>query len=323
MSDGRSTFAFAFRSGLPPAQSDLADVDVATGKADFAWVHLDLSDAAAQAWLRRRPWPPDVIEMVATPIQRGKLFVTPELLYGHLRDFRDEPGSVTLQAGSLSIVASRILIVTGRRIPLRSIAELRRRVEARTVVLASPFGLITEFFRALNDIGEGLLQQGGERLRAMESSVLKRIGAEHRDGILEMRRESMEVARDMAYKRTTMLGLARERPALLPADEFDRLNQQIHRYAALVEDAEEFADQCQFVLEEFRAQVEEKTNRNLYILTLFSAIFLPATLIASIWGMNVGGMPFSDSPIGFWAVGGLIVAAFALVAIILSRFRFF
>jgi len=323
MSDRRSTFAFVFRSGLPQAQSDLADVDVATGNADFAWVHLDLSDAASQAWLRRRPWPPDVIEMVATPIQRGKLFVTPELLYGHLRDFRDEPGGATLQAGSLSIVASRILIVTGRRIPLRSIAELRRRVEARTVVPTSPFGLITEFFRALNDIGEGLLQQGGERLRAMESSVLKRIGAEHRDDILEMRRESMEVARDMAYKRTAMLGLARERPALLPADEFDRLSQQIHRYAALVEDAEEFADRCQFVLEEFRAQVEEKTNRNLYILTAFSAIFLPATLIAGIWGMNVGGIPFSDSPIGFWVVGGLIAASFALVAIILSRLRFF
>ena len=110
MSDGRSTFAFVFHGGLPQAQSDLADVDLAAGNADFAWVHLDLSDAAAQAWLRRRPWPPDVIEMVAAPIQRGRLFVTPELIYGHLRDFRDEPGGATLQAGSLSIVASRILI---------------------------------------------------------------------------------------------------------------------------------------------------------------------------------------------------------------------
>jgi zinc transporter len=215
------------------------------------------------------------------------------------------------------------MVVTGRRIPLRSIPELRRRVEARTVRPASPFDLLTEFFRALNDIGEGLLQQGSERLRAMESKVLKRIGAGHRDNILEMRRESIEVARDMAYKRTAMLDLARERPAVFPADEFDRFNGQIHRYAALVEDAQEFADQCQFVLEELRAQVEEKTNRNLYILTTFSAIFLPATLIAGIWGMNVGGLPFGSSPHGFWAVGGLIAAAFALVAIILFRFRLF
>ena len=260
---------------------DFAEADAASGSADFVWVHLDLSDATSQAWLRRRPWTADVIEMVAAPIQRGRLFVAPDMVYGHLRDFRDEPGAVTLQAGSLCVVASRTLLVTGRRIPLRSIEEVRSRVEAQAIIPESPFGLITEFFRALNDIGEGLLQEATERLRAMESRVLKRDIAGSREGILETRRESIRVARDMAYKRTAMFELARERPVLLSVDEFDRFNRQIHRYAALVEDAEEYAEHCQFLLEELRAQVEEETNRNLYILTMFSVIFLPATLIAA------------------------------------------
>ena len=121
----------------------------------------------------------------------------------------------------------------------------------------------------------------------------------------------------MAYKRAAMLELARERPALFPAEEFDRFNRQIHRYSALVEDAQDYAEHCQFLVEELRAQVEEETNRNLYILTMFSVIFLPATLIASIWGMNVGGIPFSGSSNGFWVIGGLIAAVFTLVAIVL------
>jgi zinc transporter len=54
---------------------------------------------------------------------------------------------------------------------------------------------------------------------------------------------------------------------------------------------------------------------------MFSVIFLPATLIASIWGMNVGGIPFSRRPIGFWVVAGLIAVVFALVAIVVFRFR--
>ena len=195
-------------------------------------------------------------------------------------------------------------------------------MEGRTVVPASPFGVITEFFKALNDIGEGQLQEASERLIAVGSKVLKRNGTGHREDLVEMRRESILVARDMAYKRTTMLELTRERPALIPADEFDRFNRQIHRYAALVEDAQDYAEHCQFLLEELRAQVEEETNRNLYVLTMFSVIFLPATLVAGIWGMNVGGIPFSGSPNGFWVVGGLIAAVFALVAIVLFRFRF-
>lgn len=322
MNDGCPLFAFAFRGGLGRAVRDFAEADVAAGNADFVWVHLDLRDAAAQAWLRHRPWPPEIVEMVAAPIQRGRLFSTPDLVYGHLRDFRDEPEAPTLQAGSLCVVASRTLFVTGRHIPLVSVNELRRRVEARTVQPASPFALITEFFRALNDIGEGLLQRDSERLSAVGSKVLKRNGAGHREDLLEMRSSSIQVARDMAYKRAAMLELARERPAVFPADEFDRFNRQIHRYSALVEDAQDYAEHCQFLLEELRAQVEEETNRNLYVLTMFSVIFLPATLIASIWGMNVGGIPFSGSPNGFWVVGGLIAAAFAMFAIILFRLRF-
>jgi Mg2+ and Co2+ transporter CorA len=139
-SDGHPLFAFAFRDGVGQALQDLPGGDVATDNADFLWVHLDLHDAAAQAWLHRRPWPPEVIELAAAPIQRGRLFTTPDLNYGHLRDFSDEPGSVTLQAGSLCVVACRTLIVTGRRIPLQSVEELRRRVETRTVLATSPAG---------------------------------------------------------------------------------------------------------------------------------------------------------------------------------------
>ena len=38
--------------------------------------------------------------------------------------------------------------------------------------------------------------------------------------------------------------------------------------------------------------------------------------------MNVGGIPFSGSPNGFWVVAGLITVVFALVATVLFRFRF-
>src|SRR5262245_16750220 len=98
MSDGCPLFAFAFRSGSGHTIGDFTKIDAAAASADFVWAHLDLGDATAQAWLRRHPWPADVIEMVAAPIQRGRLFMTPEMIYGHLRDFRDLRDTVTLQA---------------------------------------------------------------------------------------------------------------------------------------------------------------------------------------------------------------------------------
>lgn len=44
-----------------------------------------------------------------------------------------------------------------------------------------------------------------------------------------------------------------------------------------------------------------KTNEIIQILTIFSVILLPLTLIASIWGMNVF-LPFASSSAGFWII---------------------
>jgi hypothetical protein len=153
-------FGFSFRGGRGRALRDLEEFDVAASDADFMWVHLDLRDVAAQAWLRGRPWPPDVIETVAAPIQRGRLFTTPDIIYGHLREFRDEPGAATLQLGSLCVAASHRLIVTGRRLPLLSIEEVRRQVDAGTALPASPFGLITEFFEGRCYVIEATTRSG-------------------------------------------------------------------------------------------------------------------------------------------------------------------
>jgi magnesium transporter len=80
------------------------------------------------------------------------------------------------------------------------------------------------------------------------------------------------------------------------------------------------------MLENFKEVVEalEDTNESvlahrfndvLRILTVFSIVFLPATLIASIWGMNVGlpggGTPGTSSDTIFWVIM-LAMAAFVL-----------
>jgi hypothetical protein len=125
----------------------------------------------------------------------------------------------------------------------------------------------------------------------------------------------------MAYKRTAMLELARERPFYFLSTN-SPLQPPDPSLCGVGRGRRGVCGALQFLLEELRAQVEEQTNRNLYIQTMFSVIFLPATLIGSLWDMNVGGIPFSTSPNGFWVIAGLMAAAFALAAVILFRLRF-
>ena len=59
-----------------------------------------------------------------------------------------------------------------------------------------------------------------------------------------------------------------------------------------------------------------RINEIMKILTIFSVILLPLTLIASIWGMNFPlSLPLTDSPIGFWAISGIMLVISVIMII--------
>jgi len=65
-----------------------------------------------------------------------------------------------------------------------------------------------------------------------------------------------------------------------------------------------------FLQEEIASRLGEATNRNLYVLSIVTTIFLPMTLIVGLFGINVGGMPWLSSQEGFWwVVLGMLVTA--------------
>jgi magnesium transporter len=61
--------------------------------------------------------------------------------------------------------------------------------------------------------------------------------------------------------------------------------------------------------------VSQRVNLEVRALTVVATIFMPATLIAGIFGMNFHTMPWLEQPAGFYYATGLmaIIAGFMLV----------
>lgn len=60
--------------------------------------------------------------------------------------------------------------------------------------------------------------------------------------------------------------------------------------------------------------LQDKTNNRLRVLTVISAIFLPLTLIAGIYGMNFQHMPELDDPYSYYVIlGVMFVIAFGML----------
>jgi magnesium transporter len=56
----------------------------------------------------------------------------------------------------------------------------------------------------------------------------------------------------------------------------------------------------------FQMYAQDKTNRRLNMLTILSAIFMPITLLAGIWGMNFETMPELKYPFSYPIALGLM-----------------
>jgi magnesium transporter len=65
------------------------------------------------------------------------------------------------------------------------------------------------------------------------------------------------------------------------------------------------------------SQIAHRTNETFRVLTAISVIVLPLTLIASIWGMNVG-LPGEQSLTAFWII---IVFMVVLLGGMIAFFR--
>jgi len=51
----------------------------------------------------------------------------------------------------------------------------------------------------------------------------------------------------------------------------------------------------------------------MYVLSVVAAIFLPLTFVTGLLGMNVGGLPGLESPVGFaWSIVIMIVTGICL-----------
>jgi zinc transporter len=85
-----------------------------------------------------------------------------------------------------------------------------------------------------------------------------------------------------------------------------------------VADSAALVERIKILQEELAALINERTNRTLFVLTVVTVLALPFNVIGGLFGMNVGGIPFSDHPAGFWLIV-FLVAAFTGVAALWAR----
>jgi zinc transporter len=287
----------------------------------FVWLHLALSNAAARTWaLDHDELPQGFHDSFNDGHATTHIELEGDALVAVIRDvlfnFTFDPADVS----SVSLCVLPHLLVSARLKPLRSIDRLRDSVK-RGEAFRSPAELLARLLRHQAAVLEDIVRQSTARVDRIEDDLLEGSFSATRADLGTLRRVLARLKRLLAPEPGALFRLLARPPHWLSDDDVRDLRQAAEEFATVVGDCGALLERVRLIQEELSALVAEQDNKSLFVLTIVTVMAVPINVVAGLFGMNVGGVPFSQHSHGFWMVVGLLAALTSALGVLTLRAR--
>ena len=279
---------------------------------EFVWLHFSLSNSSSVRWLRQHlPVHEHYFETLdegqgSTRVeQAGDCLIA--VLNDVIYDFSSEPS----QTATLWMCIHRNFVVSARLRPLRSVDRLRVSVNAGAS-FGSPISLLAHLLRDQADVLQQIGHDAASRVDRIEDGLLVGRLEVSRSELGSLRRILVRLRRLLAPEPGAMFRLLSRPPEWIADDDPRELRTAAEEFSAILNDLGALQERTKLLQEELAAHTTEQTNRSVFVLTMVTVLALPINIIAGLLGMNVGGIPLSQDPRGFWIIAGIIVCFTAI-----------
>jgi zinc transporter len=290
----------------------------------FVWLHFNLSNAASERWLRAHAGLPDEFyETLHQGSRSTRIEVADDALIAVVNDVLHNFSVDTAEISTLWVHVTPRGVITARRKPLESIERLRQDV-LHGAPLRSSVELLVHLLRDQADVLVNIVRDAVARVDATEDQLLAGRLTRRREDLGALRRVLVRLQRLLAPEPAALFRLLQRPPAWVAPDDRQELRQSTEEFTVVLSDLAALQERIKLLQEEIAAQVNEDNNRSLFLLTIVTVMALPINLIAGLLGMNVGGVPLSQHPHGFWVVllfTALVTGALAWLLLRLQRHR--
>jgi magnesium transporter len=300
-------------SPAEPEALNIEQIEWPSEDAPLRWINIERPRQAERAWLEEHfDFHPLDYEDIYSRNQRPKIDEYDEYLFSvlHFPRFDKQVGRLNAAEVDIFVGPDYLITIPNERLqPVEYLFErCRTNEEARDQHFSKgPGYLLYKIIDNCVDASFPMLRKMGLKLERIE------------DAIFEEGRSS-EVVREISNVKQEIINF---RKIIRPQRAvFGDLERTKHKYFSseleiYFDDINDASERIWQMLEGFKETVEalEQTNESvishglndvLRVLTVLSVVFLPLTLIASIWGMNVH-VPGEQSSTAFWIVMGVML----------------
>jgi magnesium transporter len=278
----------------------------------LAWVHVTAPDQEVATELAERfGWHPLDVEDILSKRQRPKVDDYPDYLFAVLHFPWYDSSVQRLNAAELDIALGPDYLVTMPNVPLLPVDRLFNRCaedEAfRDELFAKGSGrLLYEVLDDLFDYCFPILDKIAHKLDKIEDDIHEVRSEDLVRDISDVKQEIISYRKIMKPQRPTLRVLERKVERFLPEDlelYFDDIVDASERIWDVLDNYKEVVEALEDTNE---SVIAHRHNDVLRVLTVFSAVLLPLTFIASIFGMNVV-YPGEGTHEAFWVIAAAMV----------------
>ena len=293
--------------------------DAAAGDAfDWLWLHLNMNNDATREWIGAQAGIPFAAQSALLAGEtRPRVSGFDNGLVVNLRGVNLNEGAEPEDMVSMRIWLDSRRLITTRRRRLKAAQDIRDEIIAG-LTIASPGELLARLAAGLTARTEPYVEEIEDLVDAIEDDILKGAGEGCRSRLAEVRQTAVLFRRFIAPQRDVMNRLALEETDLFSPNTRVELREVADRVTRMTEVIDAARERAMVLQDQLADQRAEEMNRNMMILSVVAAIFLPLGFLTGLLGINVGGMPGADSAAAFWVV---VVICIVVAAALLFLFR--
>ena len=208
-------------------------------------------------------------------------------------------------------------VITYHHETFRSINNVKQLLHTTPIACQrGPAFLLHQILDQVVDFYSPVLDDFDERIDQLEDDIftLKRPNNQILSEVMDLKRSVLRLRRISGKQMDILHRMSRGEFSLITEDMRPFYRDVYDHLVRVVDLAESYRDLISGSLEAYLSVVSNRLNEIMKVLTIFSAIMLPLTFIAGIYGMNFDNMPELHSRYGYFAVWAImIVVAVAML----------
>jgi magnesium transporter len=264
---------------------------------------------------------PLVIEDILNLEQRPKLDVYDNYLFLETRNFYYESETMSVSSEQISMILGHHFLLTFQERATGAFEPVRERLRVSRANIRE-LGLDYLAYALLDSVVDRyfkVIEAMGDDAEKLEETLLSRPSNAELHCIHQLKHASIELRRSVWPLREVINNLTRNEANFFQHATMPYLRDVYDHTVNFIESLEAIRDSLSGLMDIYMTSVSQRVNLEVRALTVVAMLFMPATLIAGIFGMNFKYIPWIEDHNAFWYAIAIMAGIAMIMGLIFWR----